>query len=81
MTMAHFVKGHTVQGDVHAFSKAMTRYIQRGRMSAYDITRQVQDGASRCDDITHGIIQRIMPPHPQSFSLADRGESVVGTTA
>ena len=80
-TMAHFVKGHTVHGDVHAFSKAMTRYIQGGRMSAYDITRQVQAWASRCDDITHGIIQRIMLPHPQGFSLADRGESIVGTAA
>ena len=70
-TMAHFVKGHSVHGDVHAFSKAMTRYIQGGRMSAYDTTRQAQAWASRCDGITHGIIQRIMLPHPQSFSLAD----------
>ena len=59
-----FVKGHTVHGDVHAFSKAMTRYIQGGRMSSYDITRQVQAWAARCDDITHGVIQRIMLPHP-----------------
>ena len=76
-----FVKGHTVHGDVHAFSKAMTRHIQGGRMSSYDITRQVQAWAARCDDITHGVIQRIMLPHPQGFSLADRGESVVGTAA
>ena len=72
-TMAQFVKGHSVHGDVHAFAKAMTRYIQGGRMSAYDITRQVQAWASRCDDITHGIIQRIMLPTPQGFSVADRG--------
>ena len=76
-----FVKGHTVHGDVHAFSKAMTRHIQGGRMSSYDITRQVQAWAARCDDITHGVIQRIMMPHPQGFSLADRGESDVGTAA
>ena len=60
---------------------SMTRYIQGGRMSAYDLTRQVQAWASRCDEITHGVIQRIMLPHPQGFSLADRGESVVGTAA
>ena len=41
-TMAHFVKGHSVHGDVHALAKAMTRYIQAGRMPAYDMTRQVQ---------------------------------------
>ena len=80
-TMAHFVKGHTVHGDVHASSKAMTRYIQGGRTSAYDITRQVQAWAVWCDDITHGIIQRIMLPVPQGFSLADKGESVVGAAA
>ena len=50
-------------------------------MSSYDITRQVQAWAARCDDITHGVIQCIMMPHPQGFSLADRGESVVGTAA
>ena len=66
---------------MHAFSKAMTRYIQGGRTSSYDITRQVKAWASRCDDITHGIIQRIMLPHPQGFSLANRGESIVGTAA
>ena len=76
---AQFVKGHTVHDDVHTFSKAMTRHIQGGRMSSYDITRQVQAWASRCDDITHGVIQRIMLPHPRGFCLADRGESVVGT--
>ena len=76
-----FVKGHTVHGDVHAFSKAMTRHIQGGRMSSYDITRQVQAWAARCDDITHGVIQRIMMPHPRGFSLADRGVSEVGTAA
>jgi hypothetical protein len=68
---------HTVHGNVHAFSKAMTRYIQGGQMSSYDITRQVQAWVARCDD----IIQRIMLPHPQGFSLADRGESIVGTAA
>ena len=76
-----FVKGHSVHGDVHAFAKAMTRFIQGGRMSAYDITRQVQAWAARCDDITHGIIHSIMLPTPRGFSLADRGESVVGTAA
>jgi len=76
-----FVKGHSVHGDVHAFAKAMTRIIQGGRMSSYDITRQVQAWAARCDDITHGIIQCIMQPTPRGFSLADRGESVVGTVA
>ena len=80
-TATQFIKGHTVHGDVHAFSKAMARYIQGGRMSSYDITRQVQAWASRCDDITHGIIQRVMLPHPQGFSLADRGGGVVGTAA
>ena len=50
-------------------------------MSAYDITRQVQAWAARCDDITHGIIKHIMLPGPQGFSLARRGESVVGTDA
>ena len=78
---AQFVKGHTVHGDVHAFSKAMTRHIQGGRMSSYDITRQVQAWASCCDDITHGAIQRIILPHPRVFSLAHRGESVFGTAA
>ena len=68
-----FVKGHSVHGDMHAFAKTMTRFIQGGRMSAYDITRQVQAWAARCDDITHGIIQRVMLPTPQGFSLADRG--------
>ena len=50
---AQFMKGHTVHCDVHAFSKAMTRHIQGGPMSSYDITRQVRAWASRCDDITH----------------------------
>ena len=35
-TMALFVKGHAVHGDVHAFAKAMACYIRGGRMSAYD---------------------------------------------
>ena len=47
-TATQFIKGHTVHGDVHAFSKAMTRYIQGGRMSSYDITRQVQAWAFSC---------------------------------
>ena len=72
-TATQFIKGHTVHGDAHAFSKAMTRYIQGVRMSSYDIARQIQAWALRCDDITHGIIQRIMLPTPQGFSLADRG--------
>ena len=76
-----FVKRHSVYGDVHAFAKAMIRFIQGSRMSAYDITRQVQAWAARCDDITHGIIQRVMLPNPQGFGLAGRRESVVGTAA
>ena len=31
--VARFVKRYTVDGDVHAFSKAMLRHIQSGRMS------------------------------------------------
>ena len=78
-TATQSIKGPTVHDDVHAFSKETTWYIQGGRMSSYDITRLVQAWALRCDDITHGIIQRIMLPHPQGFSLANSGESVVGT--
>ena len=58
---------------IHSFSKTMTRYIQGGRMSTYDITRQVQAWAARCDRITHGIIQRIISPDPQGLRLAQRG--------
>ena len=36
-TATHLVKGHSVHGDVHAFSKAMTRYIQGGRMYIYNV--------------------------------------------
>ena len=69
-----FVKGHSVHGDVHAFAKAMTRFIQGGRMSAYDITRQVQAWAARCDDITYGIIQSIMLPTPQGNFTVSKGQ-------
>ena len=41
----------------------------------------VQAWALHCDDITHGIIRCIMLPHPQGFSVTDRGESVVGAAA
>ena len=50
--MARFVEGHAVSGDVHAFSKAMLRYNQGDRMSAYELSRQVQAWTYWCDDIT-----------------------------
>ena len=52
-----FVKGSTTQGNVHVFIQKMIRFIRGSRAASYDLVRQVQSIASRCDDVTYDKIQ------------------------